>query len=458
MTALGFIQFLNPTSNWYCLFLVILIACSLHWISNKGASRLLIVGFLMGTMLLFRQLSGVLVSIGVFAYLLSEPRGEVDNRRQIDTVIARCLVVIMATGLVWYLAGATDATGFVLFGFCPVVILVWLFAKTTAGNRQVLRIITWLGIGVVIAALPLVLYHLLHGSLRPWLSDAVIGAMGLTKLNFMDQKLYAVLLLAGFRQMFHTHNIGELLNGLYWVVLPLLGLLNGIVVLRVLIRVPKHGQANYALAILGVFYAIVSVHFQIPIYLYYTVSLSLVGLLWMIPIRSHMCYAMIPLTVLLAGTGVYYHAAQPLSRKLTDSLDGHRTVFSLTDNQRLLPRSSLRVEADDHQRYAEILRMIESQSSPEETIFAFPSNAEFYFLSGRRNPFRFYNSALGIRTEAQLQQVREFIVNHPPKLVVFRPDDKYNTMFSREIISLIRERYEFLGNIGGFEIYRPAKL
>ena len=40
---------------------------------------------------------------------------------------------------------------------------------------------------------------------------------------------------------------------------------------------------------------------------------------------------------------------------------------------------------------------VQSASRPDETIFALPNDAELYFLAARRNPFRFYNAALGIR-------------------------------------------------------------
>ncbi|HEY2962464.1 MAG TPA: hypothetical protein VGJ37_08630, partial [Pyrinomonadaceae bacterium] len=70
------------------------------------------------------------------------------------------------------------------------------------------------------------------------------------------------------------------------------------------------------------------------------------------------------------------------------------------------------------------------------------------------NPFRFFNTALGIRTASDLQRVKEAIIEHPPKLVIYRADDKYNTDSSRQIIDLVKQRYEFLGETGGFEIYR----
>jgi hypothetical protein len=57
INALGVVNFLNPTSNWYSLFVVVLIACALLWIPRESKIRILVVGFLLGMVVLFRQLS-----------------------------------------------------------------------------------------------------------------------------------------------------------------------------------------------------------------------------------------------------------------------------------------------------------------------------------------------------------------------------------------------------------------
>ena len=454
MTALGVIQFLNPTSNWYALFLAVTIVCVLEWIPRESCWRLLVVGLLLGTLTLFRQLSGVLLSIGVFAYLLTETRSYINHAR--DLLLARAAIVVMGLGLGSYLLQNTDLTTLVLFGFGPLAFLVWLFVKTTAENRQVIKIIGWLALGAIIASLPLLLYHLLHNSFAAWLNDSLITAFNLTKLPFMDQQLYGRLTTAGFSQLIRARNIGEFLNGFYWFVLPLLAFLNGIAVLRTLSRDPGLRRSSYVLPILAIFYAVVSVHFQIPIYLYYTASLSVASLLWIIPNNSKLMYGAAPATLLLSGIAIYYYAAQPVSG-FKAAFDGNRTILSLNNENTALPRSHLKIEPQEHQRYLELLRVIETETKPDETIFAFPSNAELYFLSGRRNPFRFYNTALGIRNDRDFDQVRETIVSNPPAIVVYRPDDKYNTGYSRQLIKLIKERYGLLTQVSGFEIYRSGQ-
>ena len=457
--ALGLVQYLNPTSNWYALFLTILIVCALEWIPRQAKARLFVVGFLLGTLVLFRQLSGALVYISVLVYLLLESRSPGAKPSPWDLIVSRLLIVVMALGLGTYLLRTTDAFGLLLFGVCPLLILFWVFVRTTTNNRQVVKLVGSIAAGGLIASLPLLAYHLLTGSLRTWLNDTVFSAVGLTKLDFMTQRLYGTLIIAGGWRFLHPANFGEFVNGLYWIVFPFIGFVNGILLLLFLTRNLKQGDERsrsmtYALPVVAVFYAIVSVHFQIPIYLYYTAALSLAGIMWLIPFKRRFQYSVLAVSLALSAIAVYYHAGQPLMGGLDNLIGGHRNITSLTEKTSSLPRASLKIEAEQEAPYAEVLRVIESETAPTDTIFAVPTNAEFYFLSGRRNPFRFFNTALGIKNDSDFERVRQTIIAQPPRLVLYREDDKYNSNYSREIMRLVRERYDFLGDTAGFAIYR----
>jgi hypothetical protein len=82
-----------------------------------------------------------------------------------------------------------------------------------------------------------------------------------------------------------------------------------------------------------------------------------------------------------------------------------------------------------------------------------PSNAELYFLSQRRNAFRFTNTALGVRTDAELAVVEQTLQDHPPRLVTFNRDDKYNTPRSWMIMEAVKHRYVLLGRVEPFDVY-----
>src|SRR3546814_3815691 len=64
MSALTFVQFLNPTAHWYALFICTLAVALLSagWHRRRGGLELL--GFVLVTLFLFRQLSGVFAAMG----------------------------------------------------------------------------------------------------------------------------------------------------------------------------------------------------------------------------------------------------------------------------------------------------------------------------------------------------------------------------------------------------------
>jgi len=119
-----------------------------------------------------------------------------------------------------------------------------------------------------------------------------------------------------------------------------------------------------------------------------------------------------------------------------------------------LPRCSLKVSASDHMTYGDLAKVIEAHTAPDDFILAIPNDAELYFLTGRKNPTRFYNASQGTTTSELQHEVVQALDRHPPQLVFFRPDDKYNTRATLDIMTRVRSRYAFLGSQHGIEIYR----
>ena len=450
ITALGFVQFLDPTAHWYALFLVTLLAGVLHLSSPGSRWRLDAIGAIVMTTVLYRQLSGVFVAMGALTFLLLE---EV-NRAPADTSgprgspwLARTLVVVMLLGLVGYLARATEQVGWLLFGIWPVALLLWTLRTTRVTNPNAVRIIARIARGALVAALPLLAYHIAHGSLGAWYRDVVVTAVDFPRMPFFDRMNYGSHLATAFGSVLHGGAAGAI-NGTLWVVLTLMGVIVGLVLLRSLAR--SKGKPA-ALPVLAVFYALVSVHYQIPIYLTYSAGLSLVALLWLA--RGTRVAAV--LTIAIAAVAVWFHAGQPLSRGVGGLTDGHRIAL---DEPKQLPRVGLRVERSDVELYTAVLGLIARESSPGSAILAVPSHAELYFLGERRNPFRFFNTALGIRTPEELAHVLSTIERDPPALVFHDPEDKYNTAASHAIMQQVEATYEPLPGIGPFRVFRrPAQ-
>ena len=119
-----------------------------------------------------------------------------------------------------------------------------------------------------------------------------------------------------------------------------------------------------------------------------------------------------------------------------------------------LDRGRLRLDRVDRDVYGRFVKVIQAETRADEAIFALPNDAELYFLANRRNPFRFYNSALGIRTDDDLRHVMAEMQARPPRLVIFRPGDKYNNAASARVMSLVKSKYVRIDTIDGRDVYR----
>jgi len=447
--ALGVLQFLNPTAHWYSLFLfVLIVACLQELPPARGRTELL--GLLAGTLFLFRQLSGVLVAIGLVAWLLAEPlseSGEAPNKPR-DRLAARITLAVAALGLAGYLLRVADPTGFALFGAAPLALLLWALARPAAGNRRCLLTLARLSAGAAVAFAPLVLYHAFHGSLVSWYRDTVLAPARLAGMEFLDAQRFSSLVGRGLTALLAPASAVEAVNGLFFMVLPFAAALLGLLV------VLRRGTGVGALPFLAVFYAVVSLHYQIPIYLFYTLGATLAGLLWLAGERGRRTRAAALAAVLALGAvGVAFHAGQPILRTWDHVMAGRREPLVPSG----LARCGLRITREDRDLYAGLVALIERETSPDEEIFAVPSNAELYFLAGRPNPFRFFNFALGVPDRAAADAVVERLRRRPPRLVFYNPQDKYNTPLSREVMETVAASYELLGARGPFRIYRAPR-
>ena len=119
-----------------------------------------------------------------------------------------------------------------------------------------------------------------------------------------------------------------------------------------------------------------------------------------------------------------------------------------------LDRCSLQLDRADRELYGHLVRVIQSETRPDESILVLPNDAELYFLASRRNPTRFFNAALGITNAHEVEGVIAVLTGRPPRLVAFRPDDKYNTEAVLQVMRYVRSAYEHFATIGGIELYR----
>jgi len=212
LTSLSFVQFLNPTPNWYTLFLAVV---TIAWLVRNPVSlrrRHIVTGFLVGTAFLFRQLTGVFLASGVLVFLLLEKSAAgASGARH----LARATLALIAVGNAWYILRVTDPVGWVLFGVWPLAVVLWAGVRTRRSDSEVLALLRDLSIGGIISASPLLAYHLAHESLGDWFRDAFGAAMTLPTLGFMTRPGYLILGMLSWRG-FHSGELDRVFNaGLY---------------------------------------------------------------------------------------------------------------------------------------------------------------------------------------------------------------------------------------------------
>ena len=447
-TSLGVIQYLNPTPNWYCLLLATLIAFCLTYIRPERKGRLELVGLLTGLIFLLRQITGVFVAMSVLTYLLCEKR---DETQRSGTLLSKCLLGVMLLGAAAYLLAATEQIGLLLFGVWPIMILIQALFYSNTSNKRTLQIVIRMGLGCIAAAVPILLYHVVHRSLWTFFDDTVLRALHVAKFSYLKFQNYGEQVVYALQNLFAFESFATVVNGVYWTVLPLIASVVGVGTFLAFRR-SRELSAVGSLPVIAVFYAQVALLQQIPIYLFYSLPLSFAALVWLArEARRRTVLALVFATIFVAFVSIRYQAAQPIGRTLGGIIRGDRTALVQATT---LPRTGLWIDPESLRIYTEVVQTIQAESQPNDTIFVIANYPEFYFLAERRNPFRFWNTAVGVRNEQEAAAAMNVLKDQPPRVVVIDPQDRNNSQYSNEMIAYIRSTYRLINTISNFEIYR----
>lgn len=448
ITSLSYIQFLNPTANWYGLFLTILIIFCLEKIPENYTYKFPIIGYLLVTIFLFRQLSGVITSLGVLTYIFYNNNENISLR---NGILSKIIFAVMVCGLSTYLYIKVPISATLLFGFWPFVLLLNGLFYVSLENKKTIEITVKLFLGGIVAAAPLILYHIYNDSMISWYNDTVISALLLTDLSFIQKSSYLNYLMLSTFSIIQQMTLDALLNGLYWIFLILASFILGLIVYRKICG-PVRGEMKLSsLPLVAVFYGLVSVHYQIPNYLYFSVGLTICGVLGAANLTNGAVKNALTAAIGMVGlAAIFLHAAQPTERSIIDILQGKKVgapkVF-------LGGKVNLWITEKEAEIYNNIIQLVENNVGKEETIFAFPSNSEIYYITNRANPFRFFNSAFGIRTEEQFERIMHTLKTTPPRMVFYNSNDKYITEKAIQISDYIKSQYTLIENADGIEYY-----
>lgn len=450
VSSLSFVQFLNPTAHWYCLFLVLLIPLILSRVPGPGWPRLILLGLVVGLIAMFRQLTGVIVAIAVFGWLIME--GSAPGAQRVWTPRLVLFGLVLLVGL--YVLKQADPATAIVFGAWPVALLLVTGWQASVSTRECLRMVVGLSLGAVIACLPLLGYHIHHASLSTWLADIVAAAFEIPQIAFIEDQSFTSFATLVLPQLDDWRSPALVSNALFWLTLILLPVVNGLTVLRRLRQATLTYGAAGALLWSASFYTLVALHYQIPIYLFYIAGLNAAALAAAVisasaPGRAIVSAALVGLSVI----ALYFHAGQSLARGVEGTIHGERDERLVACG---MPRCSLRLDPREVLVYREVVNRISTLSAPGDCILALPSDAEFYFLARRCNPTRFFNSALDLRTDADVRALLDRFRSAPPAMLIYRPADKYNTRLTQFLLERVRTQYGSHERIGEFDIYWQA--
>ncbi len=457
LTGLSIVQYFNPTAHWYCHVLFIGIIGVLHWTKPSFSGRMIFLGYLIGTIFLFRQLTGVLGAIGVLAYLLMEMKS-IKEALHKELYFSRILLGLMGVGLTLYFFSYGSISDFLLFGLCPIVFIGLALVLTTCNNRDTFRIIWQLSVGVAFALLPLLVYHLMHNSMTPWISDTIFRAINLSQLPVYSQRDYGQFIAISLHTLMNASEIYPIINGTYFLLLTLLSLLNGTLLFLEFWEKKEEGWANWippALPFLAMFYAVVSILYPVSIYLYLTVGLSLLGLFWQGLTEKKIGKVRLILIIFVSIVAIYFHAGQPLARSWTEVMEGEKLALIPVQG---LEKLKLKIPPAEGEMYFQLVHYIQQQTKPNEPIFVFPNSPEIYFLANRPNPYRFYFLPLEVKDIQEGLAFIQTLKKEPPTLIIFDPDDINHTEVSFLIARFVRDNYLQINKIGNFEIFSPFLL
>ena len=452
LTGLGILQYVNPTAHWYCHVLFIALIGVLHWTRPSSVGRLFFLGYLIGTIFLFRQLTGVIGGIGLLTYLLIESNTSGKNASQ-DFLFSRLLLALMGIGLIFYFVSHASLSDFLLFGLCPIIFIGLVLFFTTCTNRETFRIVWHLSFGAFFSLLPLLVYHFMNHSISPWIADTVFRAIHLSQLPVFIEREYGTLVGISLYTLMNSSGVNALINGSYLFLLSIMSLVNGGLLLWTFLKKKQEGTQEFissALPVLTMFYAVVSMMYPVLIYLYLTIGLSLLGVIWQIYDSNRARTFGLMLAVFLSIVAIHFHAGQPRGQSWAKFMQGEKVTLASVAG---LEKFGLKVAPLEGETYSQLVGLIKQQTNHGDSIFVFPNNAELYFLADRPNPFPFYYLPLGVTNAKESHALIQSLRKTPPALIIFNSSDENNTDVSALIAQYVRESYRPIQKIGDFEIF-----
>ncbi len=448
VTSLGMPACANPTANLYALFFAIAafrVAAETDLFDRPG--KLVLLGLMIGLCVLFRHLSGILLGCGMATWLLSHPqiqqRPPASNE---NSFIGRFLLFLAFLSVGGYSVNRSDLTGLSLLAFPALVIAMIASWKARPDTKTVWRILFPSSLGLLLAFLPLAIYLSSKRIWWDWLQDIVILPLSLISMSFFEVWRYSYLLVTIIGDIDQISNAISTINYLTWIGLVLLpGIAGWIVAKRFAgqFSPDNHHKALPAFVVCAPFYGLASLHYEIPLYLIWSIPPLLMAGFWLWGKPGQwQTFGCIGLMVITAGVQTTVVRAPVWERSLSQFITTQPGEF-LADS-RLGGRAQINLTTEETEFYQRLLALIDENTTPSDSIFSFPSHPQWYFLSGRKNPTRHLFAGVSINSEHLLFEIENQFTEHPPAMVIHKTNDKYGNPYTDRLRYWLDQRYQLI--------------
>ncbi|MBI3306631.1 MAG: hypothetical protein HYZ84_02325 [Candidatus Omnitrophica bacterium] len=451
LTALSFIQSPQPGASWYGLFFAI----SAVWILRHSMSekkKHLILGVLLSVSFLFRQLNAFFLGQAVVLALMLAKKPQIVGSGQKFFLARTIIVLFLLLDLVYFFRVVSfNYFTAILFGFWPIAILFFILKKMTLRDKETIQLIARLGLGCLIAFLPIFLYAWKFNAGHELVNDVLGRAFRTSTLpqvksiHFFD---FFLVILTNFR------NLGLVYwaNSFYWLGLLFASFGAGYCLYKNFRDREINLSNTQTLALISIFYAMTAAFYQIPIYLYYTAGLSLVGFTGL-NLHPRIRPLSSIFSIFMIVIAVYSHAGRPADRKFyEETLAGKAKPLEWNNR---FPRASLWLEPKYLKIYGPLIKFIQEQTSDQEAIFVIPYDSQIYFFSQRRNPFSFCHLSLSLSTSEDVRHFLENLQRENPKLIIDNHEGEfYRGPVHEPMMKYIQENYDLVQRFGPFNVYR----
>lgn len=426
--TLGFIQFPNASPGWYLLFFAIAIIWLLASF-KRSALQMGLVGVLVGIAFLFRHPSAAFISVGIFLYLLHQ--AEINESSYRTFAMPRLVLIIPLIAVITYSYFMFELLAFILFAAPLILVISHGIWKVADWNLKVLIAeISCIATGFFIGILPMIVYQLAWGDLALWFTNSFFSSANIINFPFF------------FEQRYWDHLFTSFFY--YWASILALPL----VLTWLWIKGRQQGIMIHPAFFIAIAFGLVSFYYQIPFYLYCSLSVFLLAVFVSIKSWSETSNS-IAISFLLVIN---------ILALATQSLGFQAVLYPDSFTASEIPKVSLRLEKTDQQNYLKLISIIEEYSTKADSMFVFPKNPDLYFVTERNNPFPFYETSLEVNTEEQYQELLEKLELNPPRLFIFNQGSKYKRSFEERLFELLRtsEKYQLVEKFNSYWFFTLA--